>query len=482
MATVKISSDFFTNEIRNYSNWALAFWRELFQNSVDANANNISVNIEEVGRSCIVSFQDNGCGMSREVLEDVFFNLGTTTKNTHESIGGFGRARIILCFAQQDYIIYTQNNIASGSGANYEIQENDGNVQGCKFIITVNPEKFGSNNQEFIRCLELYLELSQIEPFVFINGAKFNSKLYKRGKTKELSFGTAYANKNGTHKNKIIFRVNGVPMFHRYTRSDAQIIVEIKPELSREVLLSNRDSISWRYIDEVEKFASECAIDTLSAFREKLSEDKQVIGSARKFIPKNKNINFDNTLAVDILNHSYSNLIESVNTSYKNSGPGICIVTNTQNSKVKKASKSFSLETLYDNKSKKSKLFNLWTVACEHALESYCKFTNTENVNWMPGFIFDESCEACNQSLNDSFALLLNPLHCMGDNVGNIRYNINNFQSQMHMLALAAHEVCHCKYDYHDEKFASLFTDVISDMMSNIKEITRDFKLANCKI
>jgi len=100
----------------------------------------------------------------------------------------------------------------------------------------------------------------------------------------------------------------------------------------------------------------------------------------------------------------------------------------------------------------------------------------------MPGFIFDESMEACNQNNNDCFALLLNPLYCSGDKTGNIRYHINDFQSQIHMLTLAAHEVCHCKYNYHDERFASLFTDIVSDLMSNIKNVTKEIKLSNCKI
>jgi signal transduction histidine kinase len=87
MATIKISSEFFENEIRNYSYWEQAFWRELFQNSIDAAANKIDIYYEQVGSHCIVSFKDNGKGMNRNVLENVFFNLGTTTKNSSDSVG-----------------------------------------------------------------------------------------------------------------------------------------------------------------------------------------------------------------------------------------------------------------------------------------------------------------------------------------------------------------------------------------------------------
>lgn len=477
MATVKISSDFFTNEIKNYSNWEFAFWRELFQNSVDAKANNISINYEKNNDSCIISFQDNGCGMSRDILENVFFNLGTTTKNTNETVGGFGRARIILCFAQQDYIIYTQNMIVSGQGANYEILENDGFVKGCKFIITVKPKDFSSNYTSFINSLYQYLDMSQIEPYIFINGKKHNTKLYKRGKTKELSFGTAYSNQSGLFKNKIIFRVNGIPMFERYTPANSLIIVEIDPEKSRDVLLSNRDSINWKYLDEVEQFTSVIAIDTISAFRNKTEESKQIIGYSRKFIPK-KNIIEKQKLdyIIDVQRPL------DVDYCVKNWNPGICLITKTENNKIKRASKLFDIETISDKTTKKGKLFNLWQLCCESALESFCKVTGTNEINWMPGFIFDESMEACNQNNNNCFALLLNPLYCLGDKTGNIRYNINDFQSQIHMLTLAAHEVCHCKYNYHDERFASLFTDIVSDLMSNIKNIMKEIKLSHCKM
>ena len=290
MATIKISSEFFENEIRNYSYWEQAFWRELFQNSIDAAANKIDIYYEQVGSHCIVSFKDNGKGMNRNVLENVFFNLGTTTKNSSDSVGGFGRARIILCFAQTDYSIQTQNVSASGSGANYEITEEDEFFYGCKFLITIPLNKFYSNFEKFEQALLDYLSLSNIRAKININNKDFNYvPLIARGKKKELSFGTAYANKSSEDKNKIIFRVNGVAMFTRYTSAPINVIVEINPAESKRVLLSNRDALTWKCTDEVEQFCDLIAKETLSAFRDKSQGEEIVIGSARKFTRKNNN-------------------------------------------------------------------------------------------------------------------------------------------------------------------------------------------------
>ena len=60
MATVKISSEFFENEIRNYSNWEQAFWRELFQNSIDAGSTEINISYEKIGTSTIQSRATGG--------------------------------------------------------------------------------------------------------------------------------------------------------------------------------------------------------------------------------------------------------------------------------------------------------------------------------------------------------------------------------------------------------------------------------------
>jgi hypothetical protein len=486
MATITISSQFFENEIRNYSNWEQAFWRELFQNSIDAGANKIDISYEQMGSQCIVSFKDNGRGMDKNVLESVFFNLGTTTKNSSDSVGGFGRARIILCFAQTDYIIRTQNYYVSGHGANYEISEKTNYLHGCKFLITIPLNKFYSNFEKFEQALFEYLSLSNIKASININNKEFNYiPLIARGKKKELSFGTAYANKSAADKNKIIFRVNGVAMFTRYTSANIQVIVEINPAESRKVLLSNRDGLIWKCTDEVEQFCDLISKETLSAFRDKSQGEEIVIGSARKFtrkidtsnlIPKaevnqfifNNNINFNDDPNEISSIQAKSGLLD-----------GLVVLTKTADKKIRAAAKNFSPDKLEAPESRKLKLLKQWAIACEAALESLCKLRAIEEIDWRPGFVFDETIEACHKLTNDgAHTLMLNPVQIKGEEIGKVKFSITNFHSHVELLTLAAHEVAHCEYKWHDESYAGLFTDIVSDMMKNINMLSKEMKAA----
>lgn len=118
-----------------YSDFTIAFWRELFQNSVDARAKRISIKLgtipargsfgaagPEGGTVTNVVFADDGHGMTAEVLGDVYFKMGKSTKDVDDGtmIGGFGRARIMTCFSQERYTILTQDRFVMGDGIHFE--------------------------------------------------------------------------------------------------------------------------------------------------------------------------------------------------------------------------------------------------------------------------------------------------------------------------------------------------------------------------
>ena len=42
------------------------------------------------------------------------------------------------------------------------------------------------------------------------------------------------------------------------------------------------------------------------------------------------------------------------------------------------------------------------------------------------------------------------------------------------LLALAAHEVTHIAYDWHDEGFANLFTDIVTACMKSVQQIHKE--------
>ena len=112
-------------------------------------------------------------------------------------------------------------------------------------------------------------------------------------------------------------------------------------------------------------------------------------------------------------------------------------------------------------------------------MESYCHITANEEISWRPGLIFDKEIEACHQKQNDdSHALMLNPIFCSGENLGKIKFSLNNFGDHVKLLTLAAHEVAHCSRSYHDETYANLFTEIVADLMQNVNKASKEMKLA----
>ena len=135
-STLSVDKVFFRKERDQfYGAWNIAFWRELFQNSVDAGSKKISIELNEVAargsfgsvgpadeKVTNVVFTDDGHGMTAEVLGDVYFKMGKSTKDSPDSssIGGFGRARIMTCFSQNRYAILTKDRFVMGDGVHFE--------------------------------------------------------------------------------------------------------------------------------------------------------------------------------------------------------------------------------------------------------------------------------------------------------------------------------------------------------------------------
>jgi hypothetical protein len=60
--------------------------------------------------------------MTYDVLDDVYFAIGHTTKTADDgSVGGFGRARLMTCFSQDRYSILTKDNFVVGEGGDFDI-------------------------------------------------------------------------------------------------------------------------------------------------------------------------------------------------------------------------------------------------------------------------------------------------------------------------------------------------------------------------
>lgn len=285
MATqqIKIGSKFFEKELQVYANWAEAWWRENIQNSVDAGASRIDIKTESLSYdNTRVTFGDNGSGMNRSTLEETYFVLGETGKSGFGSIGGFGKARILTCFAQHKYTLHTNNLLATGSGADYEIADTVEFREGVNLIVDVK-----NDEATLLAALKGYLELCYLPARVFINGVQWKTWTYARNMKRELSFGKVYT--NHSKDARLLVRVNGTLMFAKYINSPAQVILEIDPEKSRKVLLANRDGLVWDRQRELESFVNELNVNRRSALTQKTNKSTTFKGKGT-FAMKRKGV------------------------------------------------------------------------------------------------------------------------------------------------------------------------------------------------
>lgn len=349
-----------------YSDWMLAFWREFFQNSVDAGARNIAISLStEKARGSFnldadtdenvtrIVFDDDGKGMSADVLSNVYFAIGESTKGSEAgSVGGFGRARLMTCFSQKRYSILTSDSFVMGDGPHYVLYDLtsaerqiamaieklraegggdaaidgliadksrigegiDANVRkGCR--VEVDIEHVHSTHSyklptEAVMAerLKEYLSESQIPANVTINGMspeeyfKTASKLQaRRGPVKrtlvaeteegKVEFATVHQSDGAkaAHKGKMIVRVDGASMYAEHINApEVQVILEIKTDLSRAVLNSNRDGIREPYRSVVGGLLQELATDNISALAEKASKNSYRIAGDKGLMMSSK--------------------------------------------------------------------------------------------------------------------------------------------------------------------------------------------------
>lgn len=317
-----------------HNDWTFGFWRELFQNAVDAGASRIDITVSNAdGKGCFgrdptsarvvrIGFADDGHGMEEDIIRDVFLQPGASTKRGQSgTVGGFGTARVMLCFSQVRYGVRSHGSIVEGDGSEYtissmddtitakrreiaaaeasanprvsalraelaELQAQPASVKGCRFEIDLDPtERCPSysgriSTDEMLRKLDDYLGMSQIPCKISVNGEeKFSRAL--RGPVRrnlvssidgvEVTFARVHTSQGerAKHKNKVIVRVDGATMFTSYTSANTQVIVEIDKDKARRVLLESRDSMKAPFSNVLASFVEELVVDSVSAMKDK---------------------------------------------------------------------------------------------------------------------------------------------------------------------------------------------------------------------
>lgn len=465
MASIKLSPRFFQTEKQNYSCPSSAVIRELIQNSVDAGSRVIELKTTETSLSC----KDDGCGMSKEIILSKFLTLGQTGKEDGISIGGFARAKNLICFAQESYSISSHDYKVCGIGGDFDIIDNNW-TKGCLFEIE-------TEKTDWPYHIRKILNNCNLRQRVTVNGEEFKFELNRGRKVRELSFGDVWVNKSAPQK-RIIIRVGGVIMFQRYCEC-AQIVVEIYPEISREVLLSNRDSLVYEKQRELDEFVNELASESISALKPKRNQyvkfmKKGVAFQSRKEVQAAA---FTKEFtAQELISSYYAKRSDEATETVKEENwlSAAVLVVDSYCPIVQKAAQFYDPEKWTSGNETRMKLLKVWKTILDYVTKKYTERTGN-SFNWGIGWIFSEDCAAQCRAEDGIEYLLLNPL---GEDK-KMKYSVSKRESFSELLVIAAHEVSHVGTKAHTESFASAFTYLMMDCLKDEAELWQ--KVRGCK-
>lgn len=123
LVAMGVSPDFWSKLLERYRNWELAWWREVAQNSRDAQATQMDFGVEpgaykdiETGQSTeamVVTAYDNGVGMDADTLRRALLTRGGSVK-PEAAVGGFGDAKNLILFPWLGWKVETRDLVAFG--------------------------------------------------------------------------------------------------------------------------------------------------------------------------------------------------------------------------------------------------------------------------------------------------------------------------------------------------------------------------------
>lgn len=109
-------------------------WRELIQNARDAGATRVDCSLTKTTDHIILKFRDNGCGMDWNTLEAGMLTYGGSLKASGAA-GGFGMAKLVVCFSSDETIIWTRDNAVRIDGIMYEKLPDAEYLSGTELLI-----------------------------------------------------------------------------------------------------------------------------------------------------------------------------------------------------------------------------------------------------------------------------------------------------------------------------------------------------------
>lgn len=465
--TVAMHHDVFLRVAKNdYNNYQSALIRELVQNSYDAGASIINIYTNDEKRE--IHIEDNGCGMTLDILINKLFCYGGTTKDIGK-IGAFGKAKELIFFPWERYEIETLNNKVSGSGAQYSIEsDRDFTLNGTNIILVLQKSEYYYIDER----IKETLEKMEINCKIIFNDLLIECSHKKGILIEDMGWASIYLNKETKAGCYTRNRIRGLWMFDSYVSKGEEFGGEVTLEIngnSIEILVSNRDGFKCDYSSKFNEFMERLTVDTRSTLTSKNKTTKHYIkGEGKNFVfnyklleaiklkdnneETNKNIE-EITKDLSVIDKErVMNFMETENfeeemfkfLSYK---PDFVIINTYEREKEIKQ---------FMKKKKSDILAKMWTEIIKQIM-----IDNNMTSNFVCGFNFNEA-EACYERLQGIDYFYVNPDKIFSDvpEMKN-RWFTKRWVFAYELILKAAHEIAHMDYGYHSESYVNHFHKLI---------------------
>jgi hypothetical protein len=277
---------YFLTVLKEYKDWQIKWWREGAQNSVDAGAQSVAFTAEQNSDgtwTCVV--EDNGSGMTEEILVTKFLRLGATTKVGAEGVaGGFGKAKELLLLPWIGWRVHTRNIIAEGAGNQYSLQEAP-YFQGTRLEVIMPADQHTDTASAIA-----FIERSYLPQVHFtVNGETCDAALIGDNPVGSLpgKVDFFFTPRMGVSNYCMFVRTRGLYMFDLYVgKIPGYLLVELTAP-SIEILTANRDGFRDSDVKRaVERLAEKIAKDNISALKSQRGLIRQKFSGTGKFRAK----------------------------------------------------------------------------------------------------------------------------------------------------------------------------------------------------
>lgn len=491
MANIKIGPSFFKNEFSCYSNWHWAWVREILSNSMDCGSDTIKMHIKESGSGTWASVENNGQPMTEEILVNKLLALGESGKNFQNgSVGGFGKAKIIILFCHQSYSIRTGTIEVKGVGGDYEITRDLPYFHGTRTDVFMSGDyvdKLTDNTRTF--C-----EYAQWKGSISLNDEQLKCSLAKGSPRRELSFGTVYTNKS--FENRLIVRIGGIPMFHHYTSMDRCVVVELSGT-SAQTLTSNRDGLVSTYRHALDAFINELTVDKRKALKVHQPKYHHFAGDKLKIDVEEKlekcvekNTSRGRIEVGEVYGGSIMASVETIQSSVFVQSPQS--PQQPLSKLLQPRRRSLSFEFIIKNETElkvpdyyrpdhpsfgtySKKLAKIWGCLL---IELHRQYKRSDE--FAIGFSFDEEYEALHET-TDLFGCVyyINPAIIVSQNYSSSKSFKKRFMltERDRLISIAAHEFVHgLGYSGHNDEYANKLTEVFALVLRERKKFNWCFK------